>query len=433
MLLIRPTQDAVFERYSDSAGGYVILDPANPAVFKTLIRAAKAKLKLRLRATLTPPPATSDVASENKPGAASDEVRPSLAPPMPYPCTLGRGSTCFDQRSVGPGVFTFRESSTIKTSPSADLDEAPVPRSFSATGKGMLARELLQSLLLPKLIPDVEFLAELASHGLTHDLALRTKNSSQAAIWSVYCNACDAVMNNVHFHCSICDGGDYDLCQDCVETGKVCPGEGHWLIKRSLVDGKVVASSTERVAPKPKPTIAPPTPFMPVEVEKIENVGVERDMPGAFTDDARTLNDDSEGAVRTCNSCIIGLPDREFVTCISCDDFDLCRRCHGINEHGHNPAHRFAPAVPGTTLTLAEEVLLPAGRNIRHNAICDGCEKVCIVPSHSNQVVHHVDPFDPEHLWCPSQVLRLSGFRLLWRVHDQGPCVTSAPPICSDL
>lgn len=50
--MIPEDQTVVFERYSDSAGSYVTLDPKNPAVYKQLYRAAKAKLKLRFKATI---------------------------------------------------------------------------------------------------------------------------------------------------------------------------------------------------------------------------------------------------------------------------------------------------------------------------------------------------------------------------------------------
>lgn len=44
--------EVIYERYSDSAATFVRLDPSDPAVYKQLYRAAKAKLKLRLRATI---------------------------------------------------------------------------------------------------------------------------------------------------------------------------------------------------------------------------------------------------------------------------------------------------------------------------------------------------------------------------------------------
>jgi next-to-BRCA1 protein 1 len=46
-------------------------------------------------------------------------------------------------------------------------------------------------------------------------------------------------------------------------------------------------------------------------------------------------------------------------------------------EHGHDPKHAFEPAVEGTRLGLVAETLLAPGRNVGHNAICDGCDKVC--------------------------------------------------------
>lgn len=43
--------EVIFERWSDSAASYVILDSNKPAVYKQLYRAAKAKLKLRIKVT----------------------------------------------------------------------------------------------------------------------------------------------------------------------------------------------------------------------------------------------------------------------------------------------------------------------------------------------------------------------------------------------
>jgi len=66
LLALPPTQKVQFERYSDSAASFIVLDPENTAVYKQLFRAAKAKLKLRIRLTTvvesvedgeqTPPP-----------------------------------------------------------------------------------------------------------------------------------------------------------------------------------------------------------------------------------------------------------------------------------------------------------------------------------------------------------------------------------------
>jgi len=66
-----------------------------------------------------------------------------------------------------------------------------------------------------------------------------------------------------------------------------------------------------------------------------------------------------------------------FVTCTSCDDFDLCLSCHVGLEHGHHPKHAFAPAVEDSHLATIAQKLLAPGRNVGHDAVCDGCDKVC--------------------------------------------------------
>ncbi|KAG9892903.1 hypothetical protein KCU90_g21489, partial [Aureobasidium melanogenum] len=115
LLCIAPDQPIVFERYSDSAGGYVVLDDSNPAVFKTLIRAAKAKLKLKLRASAPLEHSKVDAPASEPSVAPSSSVAPS------------RSATTLDQHSIGPGIFEFREAlSSMKKS---DI-EAPLPRPF---------------------------------------------------------------------------------------------------------------------------------------------------------------------------------------------------------------------------------------------------------------------------------------------------------------
>ena len=154
-----------------------------------------------------------------------------------------------------------------------------------------------------------QFFAELSNISQKRDLALRLKEkmpplpSGATAAWSVYCNECDKPMLDEHFHCSICDDGDYDLCQKCVAAGKVCPGANHWLIKRTLKDGRMINSITEKVAPKPRQQT-------PAEKEE------EKEMPGAFTEEPKTVVHPQVKAhdspspkpvpTRTCNSCVNG-------------------------------------------------------------------------------------------------------------------------------
>ena len=201
-------------------------------------------------------------------------------------------------------------------------------------------------------------------------LTLRPKPVACTA-WVVYCNNCNHPMDDEHFHCSVCDNGDYDLCPACVDSGIHCPGDGHWMVKRFVKNGNVVNSTTQRIPPKVKATEP-------------------KDIPGAFTDEKQSVTYEEE-ATRTCNSCVKGkfvtidrhhakltslvLSEREFVTCTVCEDYDLCLECHTVNKHGHHPGHAFKGATPDTALSALGNALCNPGRNARHNAVCDGCDK----------------------------------------------------------
>ena len=198
-----------------------------------------------------------------------------------------------------------------------------------------------------------------------------------AQSFTIYCNQCDQAALESHWHCGICDAGDFDLCADCVKKGVLCENEEHWLIKRYVKDGKVINSTTETMTGK-----------KPIKQEE------KKEIPGAFTADLKTAP--VENLERTCNSCVQGpciLPsiinlatltrivfhESKFVTCKDCDDYDLCLPCHVSLKHGHHPAHRFEPAVKDTPLDNEATKLLAAGRGMRHWAVCDGCDKVCVV------------------------------------------------------
>lgn len=350
LLQLQADDEVIFERYSDSAGAYVTLDADKPQVYKTLFRAAKAKLKLRLKATVVgeeeeapsvpahiPVHMLQPISSHH----ASSLHRMStdtLAPRAPEPV-----SPVIARSPILPPPFsTYKkpEVEAVQDSPvspvmtqNVDEGEAPVPRSFTA-------RQSFFNGLAPP------------PQGCPA-LALRPKAVPQTS-WVVFCNSCNTSMEDEHFHCSICDHGDYDLCSRCVEDGVHCPGSGHWMVKRFVQNGRVLNSTTELVAPKPRPQS-------------------EQEMPGSFTDEKQHVEPDEP--TRTCNCCVNVLPEKEFVTCNACDDYDLCMECHISNKHGHHPGHGFKAASPGTHLPALADFLCNAGRNVRHSAVCDGCEK----------------------------------------------------------
>ncbi|KAF1993086.1 hypothetical protein P154DRAFT_528042 [Amniculicola lignicola CBS 123094] len=348
LLLLRPDDEVVFERYSDSAGAYVTLDADKPQVYKTLFRAAKAKLKLRLRATV---PGEEPAAPAAAPPAVAPEVRSlhrmsadTLAPQAP-----AHVSPVIAHSPLPPHIHAALQAiakpeaeATPTSPPSYAKDATPSPVEVDCLAPRSLATR--QSF----------FASQNAA------LAFRPKEDATQCSWVVFCNNCEKSMKDEHFHCSICDHGDYDLCPSCVDAGTHCPGAGHWMVKRFVRNGCVVNSTTERVGPK-APAAKPQA---------------EQDMPGAFTTEKQpAVFEEPEEPTRTCNCCVKVLPEREFVTCSACDDYDICVECLVENKHGHHPGHAFEAATKDTTLHPLAGALSNTGRNVRHSAVCDGCEK----------------------------------------------------------
>ncbi|KAI2483801.1 Ank-2 multi-domain protein [Pyrenophora tritici-repentis] len=40
-----------------------------------------------------------------------------------------------------------------------------------------------------------------------------------------------------HYHCNVCAGGDWDVCEDCTTTGATCVELAHTLVERTMLDG----------------------------------------------------------------------------------------------------------------------------------------------------------------------------------------------------
>ncbi|CAD6505193.1 BgTH12-00688 [Blumeria graminis f. sp. triticale] len=163
---------------------------------------------------------------------------------------------------------------------------------------------------------------------------------------TICCNSCNASIPNEHYHCSNCDDGDYDLCKACVDNGVLCQGIDHWLIKRFLRNGAIVASTTETIIPKPDPL----------------RQGLE-----SLYDSHKMVDS------RTCNVCVRGFKNEQMVNCKDCPDYDICIDCFVNAECGHNPRHSFQSVVKEVILSPQVQALLPPGRNTLHEAICDGC------------------------------------------------------------
>ncbi|KAK7550895.1 hypothetical protein IWX50DRAFT_670688 [Phyllosticta citricarpa] len=372
LLNIPPNQQVIFERFSDSAGAYIILDPDNPQVYKTLFRAAKAKLKLRLRATVTNDPSDKTERSAIRPTPLPVEL-----PTRNMPALVSRAESIRikEQSRSSPAPQQQNNTGTIPLYPYARLPafhktdmKTSLPSSASATENNGEAQ-----------VPQ-PFDALPCGSNTVHFLNQNDGSSVTTSTWSVYCNQCDGPIVNEHFHCSICDEGDFDLCKACVDAGEHCHASVHWLVKRFIQNGKVSNSTTERIGPKSKPEDFKMEFEAKTEPASEENKG----MPGAYFGDAIDKATFGEAKpqveipltpTRTCNSCVKELPDPNFVHCTECDDYDLCLSCHVGTQHGHHPGHSFEPVTEGPLVGPLAKFLCAAGRNVRHSAVCDGCEE----------------------------------------------------------
>jgi next-to-BRCA1 protein 1 len=207
--------NVIFERYSDSAGNYIFLDESNPSVYKQLYRAAKAKSKLRIKATvvasLAPGPSDFSIpepSSQSPPRYSYLETVLSSPIPMAHPETLPATSE-LATNSIETDAFQPQSTQTTM--------QPPRYRDFEAEDK-------------------IRF--PVISH------------SSPNGMFCIDCNNCGRSIANEHYHCSICEYGDYDVCPQCIEAGASCRSDGHWLIKRMVVNGIVTNSTTETIPPR---------------------------------------------------------------------------------------------------------------------------------------------------------------------------------------
>lgn len=332
LLAVAPTDSLVLERYSDSLANYIILDSENPAVYKQLYRAAKAKLKLRIKAT-TKPQESTDI-------------------PVTSPIEEPRIQEQSHQR--------FRYLETVlgpsqTTSPSKGMTSPLASRARSFSPVSSVHEEKQQT------------------------FPLRFANNNHlGSAFCIDCNNCGGSIPSEHYHCSICDDGDYDLCLNCVDAGVTCPGEDHWLLKR-LVQNGVIINSVTTIAPKRLDPESTAEEVAPVKEEpKVEDKIEEKIEEKEAVPEPEVQEEQKEVAdERTCNACFREFSESTMVHCDDCEDYDLCVGCLLKNVHGHDPAHAFS-VIKDHQLgprSLALSRCRP-GRHYHHAAICDGCEKV---------------------------------------------------------
>ncbi|GAD92189.1 ZZ type zinc finger domain protein [Paecilomyces variotii No. 5] len=353
-LLSIPSDVAVdFERYSDSAVRYVRLDSEDPAVYKQLYRAAKAKLKLRIKAVVAEVPEATAATPQNT----------ELSSPAQQEDT--------DNVPSVPDLSSQVKSEILPA-------VAPSPRFLPAVAGDLNKSEALISSPSAELFnkgsdqPQFRYrVFTLGQDTRSHAVLVPSHNSANGA-FCIDCNHCGQSIPNEHYHCSICDDGDYDLCQQCVDSGVSCNGDDHWLIKRFVNDGIVTNSTTETIAPrkaeveaenteKNTEPVSAPAPELPSR--STEPIFISSEKPQEAND-------------RTCNACFKEFDESKMVSCEDCEDYDLCLTCLLKDSHGHSPAHVFS-LIRDQKFCLKNLVLARCrpGRQHAHAAVCDGCDK----------------------------------------------------------
>ncbi|RAO73014.1 uncharacterized protein BHQ10_009026 [Talaromyces amestolkiae] len=367
LLTVAPTDSLILERYSDSLANYIVLDSENPAVYKQLYRAAKAKLKLRIKATTKP----------------QDSTDAPITSPIEEPRIQEQSHQRF--RYLETVLSPSQTSSQSKSMTSPLTSRA---RAFSPVSS--VHEEKQQA------------------------IPLRFANNNHlGSAFCIDCNNCGGSIPSEHYHCSICDDGDYDLCLNCVDAGVSCPGENHWLLKR-LVQNGVIVNSVTTIAPKrldPDSSTEEPTPVK--EEPKVEDKIEEKIEEKEIVPEPEVQEGQKEVAdERTCNACFREFSESTMVHCDNCEDYDLCIGCLLKNVHGHNPAHAFS-IIKEHQLGLKSLVLSRCrpGRHYHHAAICDGCEKRIVGVRHKClscpdwdycwSCVKTADQSHPQHRFVP--------------------------------
>jgi serine/threonine protein kinase len=61
----------------------------------------------------------------------------------------------------------------------------------------------------------------------------------------IFCDVCQKKILDIdlHFHCTICQNGNFGICEDCIAKGDHCKDKTHSLVKRVIKDGEIVSVS----------------------------------------------------------------------------------------------------------------------------------------------------------------------------------------------
>ncbi|KAI1974986.1 hypothetical protein LOZ51_002489 [Ophidiomyces ophidiicola] len=343
-LNIPDDSELLIERYSDSSAKWVLLDSENPSIYKQLYRAARAKLKLRIKVTEFKKP------SRSQDGFPWSEFRENDAVTE---ATASSSDTHATRGSYLNTVLNYPLSTATAES------QANLANSIRAIQSESISKDsTLEHRSSSSNPPHVTGAVTLPTRHVDDD-------SAPPFTFYIDCNNCGSSIPNTHWHCGTCERGDYDLCLSCIESGVRCPEENHWLIKRYVTKRGVMSSITEKLAPKSN--LSPKAPER--DVDEVSRC--------TLKEEPKVEPYPHDDEMRTCNACFRDFRALSLVTCADCTDYDLCLTCMISQKHGHHPGHTFFFTQDIGLSSFREKVkrYCRPGRDVSHHAICDGCNQ----------------------------------------------------------
>ncbi|KKF93895.1 hypothetical protein CFO_g3761 [Ceratocystis platani] len=328
--------DILIERYSDSAGRYTIVDPAIPSSYKQLYRAAKAKGKLRVRIIQVP-----------QPGQANDQANDS------------------NKNTTGTGTNTSTSNTNIHK---PEIHPIPKAKPHSQTHTPIRKKSKATVRLPPPTRAQLEVIS-------SHNVAAPSENDQSLLNSNQHTlnqqNQVSGHENtlNDHWHCNKCDMGDYDLCPTCFAEGKGCDDDGHWLIRRAVVDGVLVSGSTE-VARVSK-----------LASSKSENNINDKMSSLSFNKHEKKLREQSPTEIKHKDN-----PETQETKTTEdgeksndCPDWDYCSSCSSTISITHK-GHRFVRLYEPMSTLVSQRP--PAAQH--YGVYCDG--PLCVAKGHKNHI-----------------------------------------------
>ncbi|KAK8069144.1 hypothetical protein PG994_005760 [Apiospora phragmitis] len=336
------------ERYSDSAASFVVLDPSNVSVFKQLFRAAKAKQKLKLRVTTQ-----TESLENNIPKAVTIEDEPE---PVPEPKK--------ETAAVSSSEQVMSPQTTEQSTP------APMPTPTA----------LPETIVAPQ-VPDEfpEFIKQWRARGMPR-ISLR-RDDSGAELIDFRCSS-SSVDPQIAFanligqvpKAAVNEPVETVEAAEEVEPASAVPSTTVELEQDGYPPCPAVSDALLLSAATAATGLCP----IPITTALLAMMAILIFAKAATTHIAPKTSRASVTSMPP--KCSVGgwsLPIREAEkTCVApvapSLNSTFARTC---NCSRSPPKACLLPAVKGTAFSQFISARLAAGRNVVHNAICDGCDK----------------------------------------------------------